>query len=547
MKRSILSAGVLVLLTLPQAAWAQHEDNEHETLSSISRVDTVNRGRQFARHRWHASAGNIAPTRCPANFDWHSSTGVQTYAQISSHYVGDFIGLPYNWGGSMPLSKFDSLLAQNWSAGAGASTNLEVRNCTIGVDCSGFVSQAWRINYYATTRALPSASNQLSNVSQMLAGDIWNMAGYHTAMFTQTLANGIPESVESVNYNVNINRYGGYAGVGQFVPLRYKQISGATAGVGPKPGTLEQPIVIQPSSTTDVNTAAGVSAYASYGGACPNTAEGGPEVVFQVTFPSAGSFTATISDDATGDLDVHILSQLNTTSCLARGNTTATAQVGAGTYYVIVDTFGTAANAGAGELIVSFTAGGSTPAPTAFEPKGGAGEECNNEVWCDVNRDGEACLRTSQTSGFCSKSCDSNADCANMAGGAGCCGNVTVTDSEGNERTEKYCYIASYCEGGQPSSSGAATSSSGASGSNGTSGSNGSNGGGDDDGDDDGTGNGGDDDGNGASPDGEGSSGSKKKSSEGGCAASPASNPASALVLIGLGLTALAARRRRRA
>lgn len=545
MKRSILTAGVLALLALPQAAFAQSSNNSaSEAAASISRYDSVLRGRQFARHRWHASTTNINPTECPSGFDWYSSAGVQTYQQISSHYVGDFIGLPYNWGGMMPLNRFDSLLAQGMGAGAGASTRLEAEgghdDCTIGVDCSGFVSQAWRADNYYTTSAQPSISTQLSNVNQMLAGDSWNMAGYHTAIFTQTLANGVPESVESINYNVNINRYGGYAGVGQFVPRRYKNMQTSTAGVGPKPGTLEQPIVIQPNSTTDVNTAPSASAFGSYGCAT-GTSEAGPEVVLQVSFAEAGSFTVKISDDATGDLDVHILSQLNTSSCLARGNTTATTQVGPGTYYVIVDTFGSAANAGAGDLVASFVAGGGTSGPAGFEPKGGAGELCNDQIWCDVNRDGEACLSTSQTEGFCSKACATSADCAGMAGGDGCCGKVTVTDSEGNEREENYCYIASYCEGGQPSSSGAATSSSGASGANGAS----SGADGDDDSGDDDTGD--DDDGNEASgDDDDATSGGKGKGNEGGCAASPASSPTSAFVLVGLGLAAFAARRRSR-
>ena len=548
MNRSILSASVLALLALPQVAAAQASNNSaSEKAANITRYDSVVRGRQFARHRWHASAANISPTQCPAGFDWYGgAAGTQTYQQVSSHYVGDFVGLPYNWGGMMPLRKFDELVAQGMGAGAGASTRLEAEgghaDCTMGVDCSGFVSQAWRADNYYTTSAQGSISAQLSNVGQMRAGDSWNQAGYHTAIFTQTLANGIPESVESINYNVNINRYGGYSGVGQFVPRKYNGMNETTAGVGPLAGSIEQPIVIAPSSTTDVNTKVGASAYGSYGCA-PGTPQLGPEIVFQVTFAEAGTFRATLTDDAQTDLDVHILTQLNTSSCIARDNAVATVAVGPGTYYVIVDTHATTTSAtnptqgGAGELITTFTAGAGGTSPAAFEPKGGAGEECSDSIFCDVNRGGEACL-TAQSGAFCSKACSANSDCADMAGGAGCCGVVEVKDSQGNVREENYCFIASFCEGGQPSSSGLTSGGTGTSGSSGKGNSGGTGGGDDDQADDDVSA---DDDTTTTSG---GKSSGSSGSSEGGCAASPGASTTSTLLLVGLGLVGLAARRR---
>lgn len=550
MKRAWLSLAVVVAVLAPEVARADVPETYPEAAASVSRIDAVTRGRQFARHRWSATALNINPTRCPAGIDWYpSAAGTQTYQQVSFHYVGDFIGLPYNWGGRMTLRQFDMRAAQGYGAGAAPSAAVEDPDCTMGVDCSGFVSTVWRKSGPVTTTSMPSITSSVT-VGQMLAGDVWNDPGYHVAMFTQTLANGIPESVESVGYNVNINRNGGYGAVQGFSPRRYEGITGNETGVPLAEGTLESPIVIPANGTTSVDTrTATQSVYSRYG--CTGAEaikEDGPEVVLQVTFDRPGTFTATIADDATGDLDVHVLSQLNTDACVARHDKSATTPVGCGTYYVLVDTFNTAANVGLGDLTTTFVPSGAEcggaidPAP--FEAKGALGAECNANTWCDINQGGEACLRTSETNGFCSAACSSNADCVGMAGGDGCCGDVTVTDSEGNERTEKYCYVASMCDGGQATSSGATTGSSG-NGSNGGSGRPGSSNGGsgDDDGDDDGTG--GDDDGTGKG-NGEGNN-ADGESSSGGCSATPGASSAGGMLLLGvLGLTALSTRRRSR-
>ena len=45
------------------------------------------------------------------------------------------------------------------------------------------------------------------------------------------------------------------------------------------------------------------------------------------------------SDDAATDVDVHLLDGLDEAACLARGDTTAGAELAAGTYYVVVDSY----------------------------------------------------------------------------------------------------------------------------------------------------------------------------------------------------------------
>lgn len=71
----------------------------------------------------------------------------------------------------------------------------------------------------------------------------------------------------------------------------------------------------------------------------PGTNEGGPELVYVVTVPEAGTLTATVSDGTGVDVDVHILDSAEASDCLARGNTQASAVVEAGTVWVIVDSW----------------------------------------------------------------------------------------------------------------------------------------------------------------------------------------------------------------
>ena len=69
------------------------------------------------------------------------------------------------------------------------------------------------------------------------------------------------------------------------------------------------------------------------------TDESGPERVYRVTVPAAGFLSAAVYDGAGVDVDVHILASWDAGACLARGHHDASADVEAGTYYVIVDTW----------------------------------------------------------------------------------------------------------------------------------------------------------------------------------------------------------------
>ncbi|HEY3352474.1 MAG TPA: hypothetical protein VGQ83_04445 [Polyangia bacterium] len=88
----------------------------------------------------------------------------------------------------------------------------------------------------------------------------------------------------------------------------------------------------------------------------PSTNESGPEVVYRVTVPADGFLSAAVIEAAGVDVDVHILGDLDPAACLSRGNYHARADVTAGVYYVVVDTYAGAAQAGAFHVDIGFLA-----------------------------------------------------------------------------------------------------------------------------------------------------------------------------------------------
>ena len=107
--------------------------------SALSREEVMLRAKGFAYHPWTCTA---------ANFTGRCDTGYQ-----SVYWAGDFMGLPYDWGGYMTLFEFDQQIGQGYGAGSYSSDG--VLSCTSGLDCSGYVSQCWGSGHYGTSFFAP--------------------------------------------------------------------------------------------------------------------------------------------------------------------------------------------------------------------------------------------------------------------------------------------------------------------------------------------------------------------------------------------------------
>ncbi len=396
---------------------------------AIDRGEVMARAKAFAWHPWTATSQNMTAS-CSASY-------------ASDYVVGDFVGLPYDWGGHMSLFQFD----QRILAGQGAGSYPEdgILDCTAGLDCSGFVSQVFQSGHY-TTSSMDQIASEIS-VASMLPGDIFNEAGFHVAMLERFLADGSPVFVESIGYNVHYNATGGWAHVSGYIPRRYQSITG-TSAAEPN-GTPFNPIVVGsfPYSDSRDTTQSG-SDLLDGCGVAPNTNESGREYVYQVTFTQPGQLTATVSDDAGVDIDVHVYSSTNTSDCFARHDSSVTVDVDCGTYLVVADTFkgASAEYPGAYTISMSFTPGGGAcgAGPYGYAPEGELGDPCGypgnpNLPFCNPNLGSDVCLYGDDSS-FCSKPCASTSDCGAFSGG--CCADIGGG--------ELYCLTAEFCGGPPP-------------------------------------------------------------------------------------------------
>jgi hypothetical protein len=394
---------------------------------AVTREEALVSARSYANHKWTSGQANTTAS-CSA-------------AYKSLYIPGDYVGVAYNWGGYMSIGSFDQLIAGG--QGAGAQEPDGILSCTAGVDCSGFVSMAWRVGRF-TTASMAQTSAAISQ-AEMLPADIFNKASFHVAMQAATKANGEPLFIEALGYNVNVNSTGGFSHVAGFTPRRLNGITDSP--VTDPVGTSTKPIVIPSFPYSDQRNTK-LSPSAVFDTCAVDTTKNvkGPEYFYLAKITQPGTLTVSVQDDAATDIDVHILAgNPSPNRCVARNDTTVTMQVGCGDYYVVADTFGTGTtNAGAYTLNATFSPSGaacaSVAGPPAFNPKGKLGEACafpanKNLPFCNMNLGGETCIY-SQTESFCSTPCAGDNDCGGLGAG-GCCRDLG--------QGEKYCLKANFC------------------------------------------------------------------------------------------------------
>jgi hypothetical protein len=72
--------------------------------------------------------------------------------------------------------------------------------------------------------------------------------------------------------------------------------------------------------------------------------EAGPEVIYMFTVEAAGTLVAMLEDgsDVGADVDIHLLSDLNTTACIERGHIGLSWNLQPGTYFLVADSYSNA-------------------------------------------------------------------------------------------------------------------------------------------------------------------------------------------------------------
>ena len=82
-------------------------------------------------------------------------------------------GLPYDWGGADSIPEFRTRLERGFAAGniGGTFWADGAERVTAGVDCSGFVSNVWKLPTHIPTRELDNFTTPVAELNNMRVGD----------------------------------------------------------------------------------------------------------------------------------------------------------------------------------------------------------------------------------------------------------------------------------------------------------------------------------------------------------------------------------------
>jgi hypothetical protein len=131
--------------------------------SAITRGQVKAIAEYYKNHTWTCISGNANPTYN----DWVVGT--------------PYVGVAYNWGGFDMVEQFKTKI--NNGVVAGDSKVFGTVHWDFGgVDCSGFVSRCWELDYKRGTTTLSDVSISIG-WADLLQGDITNRSGYHVRLF----------------------------------------------------------------------------------------------------------------------------------------------------------------------------------------------------------------------------------------------------------------------------------------------------------------------------------------------------------------------------
>ena len=403
---------------------------------AISRGEVLVRAQTYCFHPWHCGQSNLTA----------SCSG--TYQSV--YTPGDYYGLPYDWGGYVTLFEFDDGIKSG--NGAGSYSDHGVLSCTVGLDCSGFVSKAWGVGHFGTS-TISGTSHEIA-FGEVKEADAFNVAGYHIILYGGELAGGWPLFYEAVGYNAQVNSWAGWANVSGFTPIRLDSIQdfapGNDLGTAPNPIKVTQLPYVHNGDTSN-----SLSDMFDYYGADTSKKESGPEVIYEVDISSPGTLTVSVQDGAGVDIDVHLCSALETYHCEARHDTLIEFPVTkCGKWYVVADTW---CNSSGVEFPGPYTlsielqpsGGGCTQSNEPFDFKGQPGDECGypgnpNLPFCNPNLGAITCLYSDQPGNkfsFCSFNCGLDGDCTDVFPD-GCCADITGS----GDPQDRFCVEESLCQ-----------------------------------------------------------------------------------------------------
>ncbi len=286
---------------------------------AIDREAVMDNAAEFATHQWTMSSSN-------------------QYGSCSSSYVSDYTpgvtyrGIPYDWGGWVTCQEYDEYLQDGY--GAGSHSWHGVLWCTVGVDCSGFVSQAWETSQKYGTATFYQVTSDIST-SSLKRGDALNKESSHIVLFAYETPAGVPIHIEANGELVFTDVDQGWSSFSGYEAVRYDDIAdGATTG------TISNPIEISAFPLDDLRWTAGAASDVVDSYSCsPSTDESGPEQWYHFEVATGGTLDLRVSCDNSVDIDIHVLDGTSGDDCLARDHEELSIQLDPGEYWITADTW----------------------------------------------------------------------------------------------------------------------------------------------------------------------------------------------------------------
>ncbi|HAQ19498.1 MAG TPA: hypothetical protein DCR40_09740, partial [Prolixibacteraceae bacterium] len=174
----------------------------HISFAQITSDQVIANSNSYINHSWTASTSNI----------WNKSCGGKNIKTPFWVKVGKNNLFPYCWGGNSNLPDFDSYLLNGKSAG---DSNTETAygaepGCSVGVDCSGFVSRCYGLSTHYATVDLNTNSlfGHHNSMNKLRIGDFVNKPGKHTRLVTKINNNGTIDVIEAGSGIENVGGQG---------------------------------------------------------------------------------------------------------------------------------------------------------------------------------------------------------------------------------------------------------------------------------------------------------------------------------------------------
>lgn len=200
-------------------------------LRPVSRAEVLATAAAYVTHEWRACAANV--------FHGVDADGVLVNTPDEGYMPGGWVadgrpnvGVPYQWGGASTLDEFDEGVAAGRPAGhipkrRDPTRRPEASRYPVGIDCSGLVSQCWRLEPRRSTYDLESVCRRLPSYDDLRPGDVLNRAYKHVVIFKEfvdeehtrlRVYEATRPHVRESEYDVERFKRE------DFVPLRYKGI-----------------------------------------------------------------------------------------------------------------------------------------------------------------------------------------------------------------------------------------------------------------------------------------------------------------------------------